>query len=64
MNCNDFWSARLLDFLNKIDLDALAKRTGVVFQQPSCLVSEKFTRGAASVVFEIVRNSSGINFWV
>jgi hypothetical protein len=62
MRCNDIWSSRLQDFLDKVDLEALARRTGDVLQQPSCQVSENFTRGSFALVFEIVRNTLGVTF--
>jgi len=62
MQYNDVWVYRLRDFLNQIDLDALARRAGEIFQQASCLVSENFTKGSSAIVFEIVRNPLDIPF--
>jgi hypothetical protein len=54
MQWTDDQSARIREFLDNVNLDALAQRTQDIFRQP-CVVSQNFARGAYAIVFEIVR---------
>ncbi|KAH0553043.1 hypothetical protein GP486_006762 [Trichoglossum hirsutum] len=52
MQWTDDQSARVREFLDNVNLDALAEMTQDIFQQP-CVVSQNFARGACAIVFEI-----------